>query len=159
MVTRSASPAMAGYRVGVWASPSRAASSAHSSVMACCARIISCPTATVIFTCATIAPRERQATVRISPLGMAYSVPSVPRRVVVRSDMASTLPVQLASVTMSPTVMLPSIHRNMPLMISFTSDCAPKPRAMLPMPATARSEAKSTPKMRSTTSAMKKYIR
>ena len=61
-------------------------------------------------------------------------------------------------VTTSPTVMLPSIHMNMPEMMSFTSVCAPKLMAMPPTPATASIDVTLTPIMLSTMVTMMKYM-
>ena len=91
-------------------------------------------------------------------MGITYTEPFTALKVVVLSATFSMRPVCPATVTMSPTLQLPSSHRNMPLMMSFISVWQPKARAKPLKPASAIRLATSTPSVLSAVSTMAKYI-
>ena len=76
-------------------------------------------------------------TVRISPLGITNTEPLVALSVVVRRATFSMRPVCPATVTTSPTLQLPSSHKNMPLITSLIRLWQPKAMAKPLTPATA----------------------
>ncbi len=86
------------------------------------------------------------------PLGTTCTTPARSRRMIVRSVMRSTSPPVPSMFATSPTRTWFSRMMKNPLMMSFTSVCAPKPTASPTMPAPVRIGVMSTANSRSTIS-------